>query len=252
MKNLYNLPTHLFAFHYANLSHEIAQRAPGQEILIKDPDLTHRLTSVLRINPGEQMIFFDRSIHATLTMIAFVKHKSITVILLEKQKNVVWEPAITFLLPLLKKDSLETALYSLSELGITRIQLIITQKSQQKWTAKEHERAQKIIIAAAEQSKNFAFPELAQPLPLKQTLEQITDAQKIFFDPAGQPLAQHISDTKRVASFVLAIGPEGDVIAEEKELFKSAGFNFTALTPTVLRSSQAAALGAGIIRSLKR
>lgn len=252
MKNLYNRQTHLFAFYHQDFSGKIAQRSSGQEILIVDADLTHRLTSVLRLAVGEQLILFDRTMHAIVTIHAIVKHKSLVFILDEKHKNFIWQPAVEFLLPLLKRESLETALYSLSELGITTIRLVITQKSQQKWTSKDHERAQKIIIAASEQSKNFAFPELIQPVPLKQALQDIPDTHKIFFDPAGKLLKEQLATYTTATSCMLAIGPEGDLTADEKEMFKESRFEFIALTPTVLRSSQAAALGAGIMRSLIR
>ena len=252
MKNLYNRQKHLFACYHQDFSDEIAHRTHGDQIIIADADLTHRLTSVLRFAIGEQLILFDRSVRAIVTIAAVAKHKSITCVIDEKYINQVWQPAMNFVLPLLKKESLETALYSLSELGMTRIYLVTTQKSQQKWTPKEHERAQKIIIAAAEQSKNFAFPELMQPIDLKQASQKISDAHKVFFDPAGKPIAQQAREYANAQSLALAIGPEGDLSPEEKELLKESGFTFIALTPTVLRSSQAAALGAGIMRSLIR
>jgi len=46
------------------------------------------------------------------------------------------------------------------------------------------------------------------------------------------------------------VGPEEDLTNQKKEQLKQAKFLFCALTPTVLRSSQAIALGSGIIRSM--
>ncbi len=64
------------------------------------------------------------------------------------------------LLPLLKKIALEEALYACVELGAHSVQLVITNKSQHTWVdLKKWCACNEFMIAAAEQSKNFAFPE---------------------------------------------------------------------------------------------
>ena len=50
---------------------------------------------------------------------------------------------------------------------------------------------------------------------------------------------------------MLLIGPEGDLALQEKELV-AGKMQFCALTPTILRASQAAALSIGIVRSVGR
>lgn len=252
MKNLYSRQKHLFACYHANISSKISQMRIGQEILIADTDLIHRLITVLRLGISEQVILFDRSVHGTFTLKAIAKHKSITFVMDEKSENQIFKPTIHFLLPILKKESLELSLYALCELGVNKISLVTTQKSQHKWSDKEHERAQKIIIAAAEQSKNFSFPELMPPVELQELLPQVSHSHKLFFDPEGTLLSLQMDAFVQSQSFCLAIGPEGDLTCEEKEQLKQCNFEFIALTPSVLRSSQAAALGAGIIRSLFR
>jgi 16S rRNA (uracil1498-N3)-methyltransferase len=162
---------------------------------------------------------------------------------------------ITFLLPILKRDDFEQALYGLTEIGVSAIQLVTTQKTRNNvHNEKDMERAQRIIIAAAEQSKNFTYPQLYKPIPLCDAVLLDKTAQKIFFDYQGNTLPELLSNHKMGAAenFVLLIGPEGDLIKEEKQLVAQAGFIFCVLTPTVLRSVQAASLGAGLIRSLFR
>ncbi len=254
MKNQHQSEKHLFALHHADLSDEIAGARIGAEISIADSDLTHRIVSILRVEVGESLILFDRNMHAIVSLLSSVKNKLVKVTLQEKNKNSFYSPEIIFLLPVLKKESLETALYSLAEMGVTKIQLVHTQKSQQRWEPREMERAQKIIIAAAEQSKNFGYPQLIAAKPLSAVIKQLSsESNKLFFDPAGSCLDKQLDQLKANSnSIILAIGPEGDLTGEEKELLKKADFSFTALTPTILRASQAAAVAAGIIRSYLR
>ncbi len=254
MKNHQLNEKHLFALHHTDLIEEIGSASVGKEVIIADPDLAHRVVSILRLSVGESFILFDRNIHATVSLSGSVKNKLVKVILSEKNKNSRALPEIIFLLPLLKKEALETALYSLTEMGITTIQLIDTQKSQQRWGQKEFERAQKIIIAAAEQSKNFCYPQLHAPQSISSSLDKLPrESKKLFFDPAGVHIALPLAELKNAKlPIILAIGPEGDLTAQEKELLKQTGFTFSALTPTILRACQAAALAAGILRSYLR
>jgi 16S rRNA (uracil1498-N3)-methyltransferase len=242
---------HQFALYLYGLSELIHGLSAGQSLVITESNLVHRIAVILRLAAGEQLVLFDRVLHVDVTITQIIKNKSIHVMLGAKKNNTIYAPSITFLLPVLKKESLETALYSLVEMGVTHIQLVLTNKSQQKWTPKEYERAQKILIAAAEQSKNFAFATLEQPLPLNKALATIKkDAAKLFFDPEGEPLSSLVCTSAHRASLVLAIGPEGDLTSPEKEIMRQAGFGFYVLTPTILRACQAAALSAGIIRTL--
>lgn len=253
MKHADTNQKHQFALYIANLSAMTAGLEKGQSFTIIDTDFVHRIIAILRLSVGQSFQVFDQKVQVFVTIIAAQKNKSVQMKIDEKQYNRVLEPGITFLLPLLKKESLETALYSLTEIGATQIQLVITQKSQQRWTTKEQERAQKIIIAAAEQSKNFTFPQLVTPIELDKIFAQLNSSTcKIFFDPAGIPLSECLKQIKdaKPKQIVLAIGPEGDLMAAEKDQMRRKGFTFCALTPTVLRACQAAALSTGVIRSI--
>lgn len=252
MKHADTNQKHQFALYIPNLNALTAELSKGQSFTVTDMDLVHRIIAILRLSAGESLLVFDQKVQLIVSIIATQKNKLVQMRIDEKKNNRILEPDIIFLLPLLKKESLETALYSLTEIGATKIQLVVTQKSQPRWTLKELERAQKIIIAAAEQSKNFAFPQLIAPIEFDKLFAQLNPvACKIFFDPAGITLSECLKQIKNAKpkQIVLAIGPEGDLMAAEKEQMKQKGFIFCALTPTVLRACQAAALSTGVIRS---
>lgn len=240
---------HEFSFYLESLTQLLQKN--NKTLSVTDKDLVHRIMFVVRLEIGDECIFFDNQFNAKVSIVQMTKHKSVECRIIEVEKNTHIKPEITILLPLLKRDSFESALYALTETGVNTIQLVITQKSQQKWTAKDHERALSIIHAAAEQSKQFCSVKLIEPVALEKVLH-LNASQKIFFDPAGFHLSS-ITDAFNVSqSFILAIGPEGDLTMQEKELLKKADFMFTALTPTILRACQAASLTVGIIRSLVR
>ena len=150
---------------------------------------------------------------------------------------------------------MEEAVYALTESGVSTIQLMLTEKVQRSWHGqKELERLNKIIIAAAEQAKNFSFPELKEPVRLESLLEEIQENKKsdnIFFDPSGEPLLHSIQRLEKssATTFFLLVGPEGDLTHEEKTMVKQHNFMFTVLTPTILRAQQAAFLASGCMRA---
>lgn len=241
--------THAFAVYVPTLSGLLESAGTHHSITIAEPELVHRISVVLRAESGDGYIFFDQSMHAYVRITDIVKKKRIVVAVEKYEPNKVPSRAIHMLLPVLKRDALETAFYSLTEMGASTIQLVITQKSQHLLSAKELERAQRIIIAAAEQSKNYAFPLLFPPLSLEKVIVKHEKATKLFCDPAGIPLLRALESVDASAITVL-IGPEGDLTEQEKQMLIQHGVVFCALTPTVLRACQAAGFVVGFIRTV--
>src|SRR4030095_5339008 len=246
---------HEFALFVESLGLLIQTVGPGQIFIISDEQLVHRITIVLRLGINDNCVVFDRTLYASCIIVAFVGKKQIHMKIQSKQCTIAVRPAITFLLPLLKKDDYEGALYALVEIGVTTIQLVSTQKTAGTWSDDHSwDRAQRIIIAAAEQSKNYCFPVLKAPVALDVALRDMdtNESVKIFFDPAGKQCfsVMQMLHGSQPHAIVLLIGPEGDLSVEEKEIVRKKNFIFCALTPTIVRAVQAAALGAGLVRSL--
>jgi RsmE family RNA methyltransferase len=244
---------HEFALFVESLSSIIHHKKVGDSLAVIDDALVHRMANVVRLQEHDHCVLFDRNTQASV-MIESISKKQIQAIIQSVKKNLSVQPSITFLLPMLKRDDLQSALYALTEVGVTTIQLVFTQKTAQQWSGdKDYERAQRIIIGAAEQSKNFAYPELRAPIMVEVALQQYNAiSPKIFFDPDGTTffdIAQQLHKNNP-SDVLLLVGPEGDLHAEEKKIIQAKGFTFCSLTPTILRAVQAATLGAGFVRSL--
>jgi len=250
-----NKEKHEFALYVESLSSLIQHKEIGNLIPIVDEKLFHRIVTVLRLRIGDELTFFDQKRYITGKIESFTGKKQINVTIASIKQTVILQPHITFLLPLLKRDDFEAALYALAEVGINTIQLISTQKTGTQWADRDQERAQRILIAAAEQSKHFAYPELRAPISLGTALEHSRlDATKIFFDYQGKLFLEVIQSicAPKPGDIVLLVGPEGDLTLEEKKMVLAKNFIFCALTPTIMRAMQATALAAGLMRSLLR
>lgn len=227
-----------------------------QEYTLKDVDLNRRLLSIVRVQPGEKIILFDAVNAVACTVITYNK-KETTIITGTRTTHIGLTPEITWLLPLLEREAFEDALEALTVMGATTIIPLITQKSRKQWgvgtsAQKEHDRAQRLMIAAAEQSKQFMLPVIQETVALTIALKNIKQpTAKIFFDATGKPAFEtlEIIRNHKPQSIIALVGPEGDLTAEEKKLVQQYDFEFCKLTPTILRARTAVTLGMGLLRS---
>jgi len=243
---------HEFAF-YAQVVKTIQRDAVLDMYELTDPELVHRIVTVLRLEKGEEIILFNEQFHVKASIVALDAKRSVMVQLRELLPNKQLSPPIHWILPLLKRELFEEALYMLTELGATSIQPVLTQKTTRFWSeGKEQSRALRIMRAAAEQSKQFVLPEFHPIVPLSLWLLKMQSPQviKVFFDPAGIPLPQVLVLIEHHQEIIACAGPEGDLSYEEKLLLTDQGFVFCALTPTILRAQQAITVGLGALRSL--
>jgi 16S rRNA (uracil1498-N3)-methyltransferase len=245
---------HHFAF-YTNIASYLARKDQCPDIYeIVDLELIHRIVTVVRLEKGDILTLFDTWHSVVVSILAISTKKMIRVEIIEVEATRPLMPSVQWGLPLLKREAFEEALYSLSELGVTSIQPLITQKTTKTWTLdKDLIRGQKILIAAAEQSKQFVLPTLLPVLTVESWLLKVAHSNQfnLFFDAQGDPIESIIEKlTEHKAGALVALsGPEGDFTLCEKELIKKSGFNFCKLTPTIVRAQQAVAIGLGILRS---
>jgi 16S rRNA (uracil1498-N3)-methyltransferase len=234
---------HKFAFF---ASWGVAKKVDHDIFPIKDETLSKRIFSVLRMSSGDELLLFDRETVACVTLTE-VSKKRVLYQIISVEKTASVEPYITCLLPLLKQEALEQAITRLSVLGVFQIQLVVSEKSRQSLTQKEFDRLQKMITAAAEQSKQFAMPQLCDPKSFSDAIKTTESRHRFLFDQYGLS-SRSVLQVKYSESIVVAFGPEGDFTDTEKQLCKDHDFQSLALTDSVLRTVDAVLLGVGLLR----
>ncbi len=252
-RNTRKQDSHEFSLYFPELSNVLASKKADQRFSIDDAKLHHRMMRVLRFEQGDQFILFDRTMFVRFQLESYDTKRTVHIQLLEKNFTKPLKPAIVFFLPLLKRDALEQVLYSLVELGATEVHLMMTEKVQRSWGGqKEFDRLQTIMIAAAEQSKQYCIPELYIPKPFAECVVYIKPDHSFFFDPHGADIFPILESyrTDTPPSINLMVGPEGDLTKLEKQILKEHGVPFYCLTPTILRAQQAVAVSVGIFRSI--
>ena len=251
-----NLNKHQFALYTEVVGYIVKYRSCFDIHEIDDPIILYRVSNILRLEKGDQIIFFDSNYNIKCSIISVITKKKIVVELLSINHNEPLNPKITWLLPLLKKEAFESALYLLTQMGVQDIQPLITEKTYKLINIeKDNLRNKKIMISAAEQSKQFILPNILPVIPFDLYFISKIDKPKvlnIFFDASGDPLSKVIDHIKLESpnELLVLVGPEGDLTYEEKIKLMEHGFKFSALTKTILRTQEAIAVSLGALRSL--
>lgn len=244
---------HLFAIYLGDLFLP-SKVKKGDIVSITDEQIVHRVVTVLRTQIGQKLILFDDANHYLCTIAGIKKNKEISLEIGSIDQNLKPKIEINFGLPLLKREALEETVYSLTEIGVTKIQLLITNKSQKNLSDKDLIRLHKIKIAAAEQSKNFNMPQIIKPANLETFCAAFKDGsdKAVLFDPTGKSAFELMSrfQNQKIKRITATIGPEGGLAEQEVQLLLRSNFMPCKLTETVLRAVQASAVGAGLLASM--
>jgi 16S rRNA (uracil1498-N3)-methyltransferase len=168
---------------------------------------------------------------------------------LGKEQALNSTPKITLALAIFKFDRMEWALEKCTEIGVTRIIPVIARRSDAHLATaavKRHERWQRIVRQASEQSRRSTPPEIVAPVRLK-------DLAGAGVLPAGAltrvVLAESEKDTRlggilqsrsSEVEVVLAVGPEGGWAEDELAWLRETGWIAASLGETILRAETAA------------
>ncbi|MBA3751639.1 RsmE family RNA methyltransferase [Candidatus Dependentiae bacterium] len=249
------LRAHEFAFYSESVKH-IRSTAPGLTAVLAEKELVNRILKIVRLQKDDHFVLFDDTHSVKATFLRTDSPKSILISIDDVRVHSALTPTIHWLLPLMKREAFEESLYTLTEMGATSIQPLLTEKTGRMWLGeKERIRCHKIMIAAAEQSKQFLIPLLFPVCSLIEWSKSDSgQGMKIFFDASGSPLWDNVRllDEQNPTQIIACSGPEGDLTSDEKHQLSLKGFSFCALTPTILRAQQAIAVGLGVLRSLTR
>jgi 16S rRNA (uracil1498-N3)-methyltransferase len=172
-------------------------------------------------------------------------------------------PQITLALAIFKFDRMEWAIEKCTEIGVARIIPVIAQRSDAHLAtaaAKRHERWQRIVRQAAEQSRRSAPPEISAPVKLKElanknilsagSLTRVVLAKSLAgsLDDAGEEarLGDILQSQSSEGDVALAVGPEGGWTDAELAWFIDTGWVAASLGETILRAETAAIVATAV------
>ncbi len=214
-----------------------------KNIVVQDTELVHQIVKVLKLQKGEAVILSDGQGIERLGEIKNIGRNQVMIEFKEKmRKNRMEGPEVVLYLAILKKENFELVAQKATEVGVSTIVPIITER-----TVKlnlQSERIKKIIKEASEQSGRSSVPQLLPTISFLESLGQIPkNEERWFFDIEGESL-QSVSRTKEMKGRIhIFIGPEGGWSEEEKLQAKKKGCKMISMGSLTLRGETAAIIG---------
>jgi 16S rRNA (uracil1498-N3)-methyltransferase len=186
---------------------------------------THYIVNVMRLKRGSKINFFNKE-GEWLSEIVFLERDRVEVKFLNKLKNSSTVSNIELAICLVKKTPMEIILQKATELGVSKITPIISERTEVKEL--NLERANKITIEATEQSNQLKPPIINKVTKLKDFISNNKDI-KIFFANVNSKYRLKSADIEKRQSISILIGPEGDFSPQELELILATS-NLTSFT----------------------
>ena len=209
---------------------------------------THYIVNVMRLKRGSNINFFNQDGEWNSEII-FLDRDRVEVKFLKKVKQAGISSKIELAICLVKKNPMEIILQKATELGVSKIIPIISERTEVKDL--NYSRANKIIIEATEQSNQLNIPKLEEVKKLKDFISSLTDEDIVLFADINSNKKIDFKNLDKKKNIILLVGPEGDFSSKELELILSKkNTSSFSLSKNILRTETAVISALSIINYL--
>jgi len=210
---------------------------------------THYVVNVMRLKRGSNINFFN-SEGEWKSEIIFLDKDRVEVKMIEKIKQPKGLSSIELAICLVKKNPMEIILQKATELGVSKITPIISERTEVKEL--NYDRANKIVIEATEQSDQLSPPKILEVIKLKDFLNNLDGTSKLLFADVNSKKNLNTETLKQGNPITVLIGPEGDFSPSERDsiLGNSNVTSFT-ISRNILRSDTAVISAISLVNFIK-
>jgi len=177
---------------------------------------THYVANVMRLKRGSIINFFNIE-GEWESEIVFLDKERVEVKFLKKVKvkDSQKKNKIELAICLVKKNPMEIILQKATELGVSKIIPLISERTEVKEL--NYDRAKKIVIEATEQSNQMFPPKISEVVKLKDFLKNLDKTTKLLFADVNSKDNLISEDFVDFKSLSILIGPEGDFSPSERQ-----------------------------------
>ena len=198
---------------------------------------THYVFNVLRLKRGSSLSFFNKD-GEWLSEIIFLDRDRVEVKFLNKIKEPYKSSNIELAICLVKKSPMETIIQKATELGVSKITPIVSERTEVKEL--NFERANRIAVEATEQSNQLIPPPISKVTKFKDYLKDLDGSSKLLFADINSEDNLKADAFKEAKTLSVLIGPEGDFSPSERELiFANRNVIPFTISKNILRSDTA-------------
>jgi 16S rRNA (uracil1498-N3)-methyltransferase len=205
------------------------------------PDHAHFLRSVLRLEPGRWVTLFNGRDGEWSARIDGIGKGWASLAVGDHLRTQTSCPDVWLYFAPIKRARLDFLVQKATELGVRRIQPVVTQR-----TIVERVKGDRLsanVTEAAEQCERLDLPEICEPVRLDRALNDHPEGRTLvacveFGD--ARPIAEVVSELPPGAPVTLLVGPEGGFTPEERALLENrTNARFAGLGPRILRAETA-------------
>jgi 16S rRNA (uracil1498-N3)-methyltransferase len=203
-------------------------------------DQSRYLTQVMRLKAGDELRVFNGRDGEWRCSVAEVLKRGCLLKAEERVRDQILPPDVELILAVVKKSPLEFAVEKATELGVRRIRLVRTARTQPQTIRLD--RLDTIAVESAEQTGRMDVPEIVASEPVDALLDGWDPERRLMFcDETGGPPALTALPGAGGAAWGILIGPEGGFSPDERERLRALPFaTAVSLGPRVLRADTAA------------
>ena len=210
---------------------------------------SHYIANVMRLKKGSNINFFNKE-GEWLSEIIFIEKDKVEVKFLNKIKEPLKTSNIELAICLVKKTPMEIILQKATELGVSKIIPIISERTEVKDL--NFDRANKIVIEATEQSNQLNPPNISQIIKLKDFINSILNDEKLFFADVNSKHKLNSKDLGKSKKVSILIGPEGDFSLNEVAIAEKNNIKSISLGNQRLRTETAALVACHTLALIRR
>lgn len=232
---------------------------PKEKLVLRyfdNESVLNQWKKVFRYLAGSRVILFDGSGNDYLAIIEKLDTGEAVLRILETSKTVeeiekkvvqakVKKPKVkvTIIMSLIKNDNFDLVLQKSTELGVTQIVPVITERTIKKDL--NMQRSQRILVEASEQCGRVDVPVITPVKRLNEALSELSESKTkdvgVFVCNMGGINIKDVLNKKNTyKDLVFLIGPEGGWSPKENALFESLKIKSVSINQNVLRAETAA------------
>ena len=222
----------------------------NNKIILDDGDV-HHLLHVMRARKGDEIeVVADSKLYAA--EVEEVNPLSV-VVKYEIPQDSELPEQVTLFFALAKGDKIDFVIQKATELGVSRIVLMKTErcvvKIEEKDISKKLERYRRIAKEASEQSHRLMIPEIVGPVDIKRIPKHLLcDINLLAYEKEAGSTNSFLNSVTKGKTISVFIGPEGGFSEEEvKNLIKDTSFSLISLGKRILRTETAAVYALSVL-----
>lgn len=223
----------------------------GSDVVVLDGDEGRHAAVVRRIEPGETVELTDGAGQLARCVVVAASKQGLTCEVRSRLEVPAPRPRVVVAQAIPKGDRGETAVETLTEVGADEILPWSAQRCMVRWTGERGDKAlrrwRSTAREAGKQARRAWLPEVGDVVSTTALAARAGTAARavVLHEEATEPLGA--LDLPDDGDILLVVGPEGGVAPEEIDQLAAAGAVVARLGPTVLRTSTAGTVAAGIV-----